>query len=620
MQRFRALSLIIFLLYLFSGCTQDPCFEEPGWESWDRIELPFIVNYGDHYICAAECPDGTLIVGSWGNVFKQTEEGSWRTCFINQRNRPVNCLVSSSKGLIFASQDPGGVFLSEDNGITWKQVNSSLPCIYVNDLALAPDGSLFAATERGIFATTDNGLSWENRQGEEMSDAVLSLAADSQGVIYAGTERKIFSSENCGKSWIEMESETGDINAYDLAAAPDGCIFAASSRGIIGRLSPGEDRWVNVGPSDGENPMVSVEVSEEGDVFISEHRRGVLVSRDGGNSWRRIELGMYNAQVFDLCAVRGRVIACSRSVLNLERGGHAWEIMNLNLPKEKPYGWDYVKISEDGLIAAGNNQYGVVCSIDQGRSWIKVWGYKYTSDLACRNGKVYCVAGSRFGIADLYEGWIEVSEVIASENYNLAAVEVDHLGRIYTGNCAEGIFRSGDDGASWEKLNFIPEDGFIQSDELDIFTKSDGTIFLSVDNEYIYRSDDQGASWNRLDIYGLSLTIAPNGELYTCWQGGIYRSGDNGDNWRLIKDRREISSIRWSKAVKMAIGENGHTVLANYKALLHSLDGGVTWYLDHSLEYYSGGHSIRDLCFGPSGRVYLVGHDAILRSSESVYH
>ena len=54
----------------------------------------------------------------------------------------------------------GGVFLSTNNGTSWKQVNNGL--MDTNILSLAVSGTnLFAGTYgSGVFLSTNNGASW----------------------------------------------------------------------------------------------------------------------------------------------------------------------------------------------------------------------------------------------------------------------------------------------------------------------------------------------------------------------------------------------------------------------------------------------------------------------------
>ncbi len=76
---------------------------------------------------------------------------------------PVS-LAESNSNLIVATQEPGILFLSSDNGISWINVGKNLP--RMGPLAAA-DNYLFAGNEGdwtssndGIYQSTDNGLNW----------------------------------------------------------------------------------------------------------------------------------------------------------------------------------------------------------------------------------------------------------------------------------------------------------------------------------------------------------------------------------------------------------------------------------------------------------------------------
>jgi hypothetical protein len=67
-------------------------------------------------------------------------------------------LVETGDSLLLSS--PGGVWRSDDRGDTWVQVSGLLPEGAVLDLAVADDGTIFAATLDGVYWTRDKGATW----------------------------------------------------------------------------------------------------------------------------------------------------------------------------------------------------------------------------------------------------------------------------------------------------------------------------------------------------------------------------------------------------------------------------------------------------------------------------
>ena len=57
---------------------------------------------------------------------------------------------------------PGHVFVTTDQGVTWRDISGDLPDVPVTSIALDPlaEGTLFIGTDMGVFQTTDNGTTW----------------------------------------------------------------------------------------------------------------------------------------------------------------------------------------------------------------------------------------------------------------------------------------------------------------------------------------------------------------------------------------------------------------------------------------------------------------------------
>ena len=98
-----------------------------------------------------------------------------------------------SSGNVFAGTDGDGVFVSTDNGGTWKQMNTDLPANLSINCLSASGINVFAGAYKksgsgGVFYTTNNGANWiAENDGFTPPISILSLALTST-TIYAGTE------------------------------------------------------------------------------------------------------------------------------------------------------------------------------------------------------------------------------------------------------------------------------------------------------------------------------------------------------------------------------------------------------------------------------------------------
>jgi photosystem II stability/assembly factor-like uncharacterized protein len=613
--------MVISALIYISGCVEDVCFEEPGWEKWERIEFPVLKSGEGDFISVAECPDGNLIIGSTGFVFKQVEGDIWEKYIVTERTKDITQIVNNGNGLLFAAQCPGGVFVSNDNGKSWRQVNSRLENIYVNDLAVSPGGRLFAGTdEGGIFVSDDNGGTWQYCGDEAIEHRVVSIEVVSDSVLYVGTAYDgIFRSKDNGQTWSDISNGIRLWVVLDLAACVDGSVLVASYTGIY-KCSSGSDTLIHVGPNSEQDQIGSIMVTTDGVVYAGEYRGGVWVSRDDCLTWERSTYGIYNCRIYSLYSWKGALLACSRNMLQSVDGGRSWRICDWHLGDDEcSQGWKFIRGADDGSLLVGNDISGLYVANSSGSSWMEVWNYGDMEDLVYRNGKVY--SRVRLGNLVSYDAVtknITETEVIDTEYDDLTALEIDSRGRIYTGNCKSGIYRSSDEGKTWNNINVAFEKDYSEIYPLDIKVKGDSVIFVSAYSD-IYRSTDDGATWKKLDREGFSLEIAPGGTIYLCGGNGILASTDNGDNWEL-RSSDPIAPMTYSPvAVKLSVSANGHMLLSYHAILFHSLDGGRSWYRDHSANYHDSSNRIQDMAFGPDGHAYIIGESCILRSPTDDY-
>jgi len=166
-------------------------------------------------------------------------------------------------------------------------------------------------------------------------------------------------------------------------------------------------------------------------------------------------------------------------------------------------------------------------------------------------------------------------------------------GTIFIGTYGGGIFRSADNGNTWEEVNnglgnFYIYDIVVGSS---VYVAADGGIYRSDDNgntwqiknnglpggswgalvidqsggifagnlgDGIYYSTDNGENWTYANGPGLTdgiirdLAINNAGELFAGGNGGMYRSGDNGANWTRI-----VNGITWTDVLSLSIFQNG---------------------------------------------------------------
>jgi len=611
---------LILLASLLTGCTGDIAFEEPGWGEWDRIDLPEIMD-SVYFYSISECPDGNVIVGSLGVVFKQDGSGSWKYFRVYEgRHNVISSIVNDEEGNLFASQDPGGVFVSRDNGESWEQANNLLSNIFVNDLLAAPGGELFAATREGVFVSADKGKNWHPYTSGSVPVEILCLGLDMDNNLVVGTRSGAYITTDNGQSWTEMAGDLAGSPVHDLEESPRGDLYAGSGEGLICRCGAGSGTWNDISPPDAEGGIRAITVSGDGVLYAGENYCGILVSEDGGTTWRRSNLGVYQAPIQSIYSRGDELLACSRSIIRSKDSGYSWTLVQTGMDRYyNTDDWQGILVMEDGSLLAARDR-GLYLRRRYSDSWIELWNTDVDSDIAAGSGMVATAGSGGINILDTVSGEVTSSKIADSTGYlKPESVEIDERGRLYAACCNEGVYRSDDRGESWSRLNLTLEEEDCPFGRADVRVNGENALFLFT-YEYIFRSMDDGNAWEKISTPGFSPLLSPDGTIYVYNYKRIYASVDNGDSWELRKGDFSYVPCGYQCAEPdFAFGGPGQILFFAAGELFYSRNGGRKWYMYHSLPFHSGSWYIEDLAFGPAGHIYAIFDNGLFRSSETVY-
>ena len=160
--------------------------------------------------------------------------------------------------------------------------------------------------------------------------------------------------------------------------------------------------------------------------------------------------------------------------------------------------------------------------------------------------------------------------------YSLGA---DGAGNVYAGGYGQGLFKSSDNGTTWDSAGM---NGYwINS----ISINETGDIFLiGIGDAYgtgIFKSMDNADSWTKVfgfdDNYGgfNCVYVAPDNSIWTGLNyspshNGIYKSTDNGVTWdSVFSDQKNFNAI--------VATTDGKVFAGSYGRIYYSLDNGNTW-------------------------------------------
>ncbi len=115
-----------------------------------------------------------------------------------------------------------GVFISEDQGASWRALEGLDMYLPLTAISLAEDGQLFVANQEiGILRGNTTGRNWRLRYEKAGISALLVLPEENVG--WAGTvEGELLSSHDGGMSWqVVEEPPTAEQEVLTIAASPD---------------------------------------------------------------------------------------------------------------------------------------------------------------------------------------------------------------------------------------------------------------------------------------------------------------------------------------------------------------------------------------------------------------
>jgi len=171
--------------------------------------------------------------------------------------------------------------------------------------------------------------------------------------------------------------------------------------------------------------------------------------------------------------------------------------------------------------------------------------------------------GALLETTDGGKNWEDVSDRLANEDqYHLNAIAAVKDSGIFIVGEQGSMFRSGDEGQTWEKLEG-PYEGSLFGV---IGTAQPATLLVYGLRGNLYRSTDFGTTWEQVELkaargaleFGLSgATLLDDGSIVIVGNGGsVIRSSDDGETFSVFNrpDRISVSSVT-------AAG-NGNLILA----------------------------------------------------------
>jgi photosystem II stability/assembly factor-like uncharacterized protein len=484
------------------------------------------------------------------------------------------------------------VFKSTNGGVSWKDTTDDRGWQEGGPIAIDPThpGTVYVGSDRGVAKTVDGGRHWRKVNtglfdraplppaiDPPNGSAIGSLTIDAQhpATVYAATGRGLFRTRNGGARWREIASPLprhqmcghcsvwGDGYAMSFAIDPNHAqtIYAAWARysrapkpSELFVSRDGGDSWRRIATTTPIS-ISALALTASGALLATDQSQiGVFRSSDGGATWR--PAGLSNGPIAALSVDPGSAAIYAttnngKAVFRTTDGGSTWQPASANLALAGAF----TDPSNPATVYATTND-GVVKSADHGQTWAAadkgivstfipalafVPGDPATLYAGTDDGRV-------FTSTDGGRAWRGGSALVAGWTRLTALAVEPHRARTILAGTPNGLFESTDAGAHWSRIQ-TGSGNYIQTLATD--PRRSSTIYLSVCK-------------NRIGCYGY---------------GTFLKSVDGGATWRKIIGIERITGVPRAVASIAVDPERANVVFAgtNRGGLYRSTDAGGSW-------------------------------------------
>lgn len=297
------------------------------------------------------------------------------------------------------------------------------------------------------------------------------------------------------------------------------------------------------------NPVIKFLVIDNF-VFAATYGSGIYRSGDSGLTWTSLNTGLTNKNVTTLGAMNGFIFAgVDGNVSGIFRSsnfGLNWEF----IPQSQQPNLKYINCiavnADSTFLFAGASWYGLYRSSDNGVSWDYLgFPNSINFSVAVKDTNIFLgFDGGCYRSTNNGTNWGD-----ATSGLNSGVLSLMILGdTLYAGTSEKGVYkRSLTWGASWTPLDTLL--GTCLSS-----ASKDSMLFIGTGKAGLFYSDDFGRSWISRGVIEAENSFLVKGDsLFSCINGNIFFSKDNGLKWKLIGYRSDLTGIAFRDSTVFAL-------------------------------------------------------------------
>lgn len=204
-----------------------------GAKSWQRAIAP--LNTGFIYAVAVHPKDHCTVFVSTGNNIYRTSDclRSWSLLYREERADSVQSIsVNPFSSLeVIMVKNSGDVLMSKDGGVAWQVLKRSAGArwLFAKYDPNTQNRIYLASEKKGLFRSDDNGATWKDlskplkKYAGALKYRSLYVYGSKTDVLYWISQYGILRSEDAGESWVPFELITspGSVKIYGFAVNPE---------------------------------------------------------------------------------------------------------------------------------------------------------------------------------------------------------------------------------------------------------------------------------------------------------------------------------------------------------------------------------------------------------------
>ncbi|MEH6681124.1 MAG: T9SS type A sorting domain-containing protein [Sediminicola sp.] len=472
--------------------------------------------------------------------------------------------------VLLLSSGAGGIYRSEDNGLTWLPSTTGLPDqAHVNDIA-SDSGNIYAALyDYGLYRSMDGGMSWMPANNGIDTQSVWTVFALGPDVFIGNFDQKVFHSSDYGANWamesinvsekqinafvhfnskiyvgtagglFEYENSNGIWNRIDIPGlSPNGIRSMTVHNGIFyiasdGQLFASNDNLASWSHTAVGNGSTIVSMAGEQHKFYAVTGHGYYYTEDNGTNWNGPILPNEKISLNDMLVSNGKII------LNSTRGnyesmddGANWAFNSAGIKAQHITAF----ARNDNKLFAGTSANGLFRSDDNGGSWTEInTGIDALNAMDIKEivnvGDTLYIAtgGGVYSSGNNGANWVRILD----PGTNKSADALAYNNGIFACSVAgTGMYLSSDRGETW---NMVPAIGLNTDTSYTSILMEGQKIISATANGELFFSTDLGENWTDISIsngffYITDIELVDE-ELYAATPHGLYISSDMGQNW-----------------------------------------------------------------------------------------